>query len=228
LQPILIWSRAGAGKTALIRRAAEEADLEVLAVAAAALPGAPAPDELSLQGGFQAPRMTARPRPVMVHVTGAEDTACAPGLEALVDERRLGRYRLPDGSPVIAEARLEPRSEPRSGPGIAARFLQVLLEPDLEDWLPWADAEGVAPEVLAHLRDDPSRLLPASADGEPASSPRSWAAVGRALAGARLTPCARGALLRGLLSPADARALSARLESSRRAVASPRRRFALP
>lgn len=210
-QPILIWSRAGAGKTALVHLHAEAADLEVLAVAAADLPGCLAPAELTSNGGFQAPRMTARPRPVMVHVTGVEDPGAGPGLEALVDERRLGRYRLPDGSPLVAEARLGRELAPRVGAGVASRFLQVVLEPDLEDWRPWAEVAGVAPVILRYLLDDPARLVAAGSVGGPASSPRSWAAVGRALAGPGLSGPAQEALLHGLLAPADARALGARL-----------------
>ena len=206
-QPILIWSRAGAGKTALVRAYAASTDLEVVPVGSADLEPPRAPAERSALGGFQAPRMTARPRPVLVHVTGAEDEEASPGLEALVDVRHLGRYRLPEDSPLVAEARLGPELVPTTPPGVASRFLQVVLEPDLEDWIPWAEAEGLAQEVLDYLRRHPERLEAPGDEGGPASSPRSWEAAGRALGAQGLTRRSREAVLRGLLASTDAQAL---------------------
>jgi len=88
---------------------------------------------------------------------------------------------------------------------LASRLVHLDFEPDLEDWLAWAEGAGIDPRLRAFLRFRP-RLLHAH---DPASSekafpsPRSWEFASRILA-ARPHTEAFSALLRGTVGEAAA------------------------
>jgi MoxR-like ATPase len=56
-------------------------------------------------------------------------------------------------------------------PALLSRFVQVAVVPDREEWLAWARASEIHPDVIAYVASDPAIF-----DG-PESNPRAWAYV---------------------------------------------------
>ena len=76
-------------------------------------------------------------------------------------------------------------------PALLRRFWTVDLEPTVEDWIDWANAEGIDPVLVdfirqnpAHLRVDPSQVEP----GTVCPNPASWHRVNQSLCHMGLAP----------------------------------------
>jgi hypothetical protein len=127
----------------------------------------------------------------------------APCLQ-LLTTRTLNDYILPAGwLPVAAINPGDAGYEvDELDAALLSRFVQVVVEPDREEWLIWArDGGGIHAGVIAYVASDPAIF-----DG-PEGSPRSWASVsGLLLAAAEMKP-ARETLLEavgGVVGPARA------------------------
>jgi hypothetical protein len=130
---------------------------------------------------------------------------------SLLLERRLGEYRLPKGTWVVAAGnRSEDRALVRTmSSALVNRVFVLPVKVDVDEWLAWAAANGVRREVRAFVRYVPQALQrPVPADPVPFSTPRSWAALSRDLdlaeARGRLTADERKALAFGRLTAHDA------------------------
>lgn len=215
--PVLVRAPPGAGKTALLRSFAEGQGLPVRSLEASRLPD---PDPLEgleeCRGGYQAPRMTARPRPICILLRGLGATPApgAAGLRQLLEARSLGRFQLPPGSYLLAEC----LPGDRLPEDLGGLLLSVRLEPEPLEWLDWARREGLHPVVRRHITDHPDQLVAGVSPGAlgPRSSPRAWHRLSDCLGhGANPPPGpAIEALARGLLSRAHVEPF---LESCRRA-----------
>src|SRR6476620_6794625 len=89
------------------------------------------------------------------------------------------------------------------------RVFVLPVRVDLDEWLTWAGANGVRPEVRSFVRYVPQALQrPVPPDPVPFSTPRAWAMLSRDLDLAerfgRLTGDDRRALAFGRLTPHDA------------------------
>ena len=102
----------------------------------------------------------------------------------LVLERRVGPRPLHPGTRVLAAGNLledGPVVTPLSS-ALRNRFAHFRMRVCAEDWLAWAEAAGLAPEVVAYVRAHPHRaeaLLYQPSDDDAFPSPRSWALAGR-------------------------------------------------
>ncbi len=96
---------------------------------------------------------------------------------SLIHERRLGEYRLPTGSVVIAAGnRAEDNAivKPLSS-ALVNRMVHVQLWVSVPEWLLWAAGQELHPWVIDYIRHRPDHLCaPAPKVEEPFSTPRSW------------------------------------------------------
>ena len=151
--------------------------------------------------------------------------ACAPDIQkafySLLLERRLGEHQLPAGTWVVAAGnRAEDRALVRTlSSALVNRVFLVHVRVDVKEWLIWAKANGVRPEILAFIAYMPGTLMrPVPRDPVPFSTPRAWASLSRSLSLAEkrgvLSPSNRRALAFGTVSPEDAAIFCAMAEES--------------
>jgi hypothetical protein len=119
-----------------------------------------------------------------------ELTAAAPSLQptvyGLLQERRVGRHRLPDSVLIVAAGnRVEDGAIAYDmGSALSDRLIHMILQADAEDWLRnYAVPAGIHPAVAAFLRTRPD-LLETTEDSLRrgqiiACTPRSWTRVSR-------------------------------------------------
>jgi hypothetical protein len=100
------------------------------------------------------------------------------------------------------------------------RVIMLQIRVDVAEWLAWARAQKVRPEIVAFIEERPEALQrPVPDKPSPFSTPRAWASLASALdlveARGRLTPTLRLALAVGRLSLEDAEAYCHWAERSR-------------
>ena len=176
VRPVFIWGPPGIGKSALVQQFAADVGLDCVSLLGSQL----APEDLigvpQIEAGvsrFCPPSMIARQEPYCLFLD--ELNACSQEVQkafySLIHERRIGDYRLPEGSIVIgagnraqdaamAEARgLRERIEDRLPPGWATRFGHDRAD-DVDQLREASDLDAVA---VVHQRDqraaDDQRVL---------------------------------------------------------------------
>jgi hypothetical protein len=189
-RPVYLWGPPGCGKSAVVRRAAEDLKLDLVDLRATLL------DPVDLRG---LPRLTADSAvwcpPAFLPKGGEgllfldELAQAAPLVQAaclqLTLDRRVGEYVLPPGWAVVAASN---RAEDRAGTHrlispLLNRFVHLDLEVSVDDWQAWAAGAGVAPEVRAFLQYRPALLFQFDPAANPRAfpTPRSWQFVADAL-----------------------------------------------
>jgi hypothetical protein len=217
-ESVLLLAPPGVGKSEVVRQAATEAGLELRSLLGTQI----APEDVSgvpkLVGNravFCPPRvlLPADDKPFCLFLD--ELPASPPDVQkafySLLLERRLGEYRLPRGTWVVAAGnRSEDRALVRTmSSALVNRVFVLPVKVDLDEWLAWAEANSVRREVRSFVRYVPHALQrPVPADPVPFSTPRAWALLSRDLslaeAAGELTSDKRRALAFGRLTPHDA------------------------
>ena len=217
-ESVLLLSPPGVGKSEAVRQAATEAGLPLRSLLGTQI----APEDVSgvpkIVGNrsiFCPPRVLLpeddRPFCLFLDELPASPPDVQKAFYSLLLERRLGEYRLPKGTWVVAAGnRSEDRALVRTmSSALVNRVFVLPIRVDLDEWLAWAEAHGVRPEVRSFVRYVPQALQrPAPADPVPFSTPRAWALLSRdmhlAEGAGKLTPDDRRALAFGRLTPHDA------------------------
>jgi hypothetical protein len=217
-QSVLLLSPPGVGKSDVVRQAAAAAGLDCKSLLGTQI----APEDVSgvprivgERSVFCPPRVLLPENPGKFCLFLDELPACAPDVQkafySLLLERRVGEHRLPEGTWVVAAGnRTEDRAMARSlSSALVNRVFVIPVRVDREEWLAWAGANGVRPEVRSFIRIVPQALQrPVPADPVPFSTPRAWALLSRDLdladAAGHLTADERRALAFGRLNPHDA------------------------
>ncbi len=141
-RPVFIWGPPGIGKSALVEQFACDVGLECVSLLGSQL----APEDLigvpRIEGNrsvFCPPRLIAREEPYLLFVD--ELNACSFEVQkafySLINDRRLGEYRLPSGSVVVGagnRAQDQAIVKPMSS-ALMNRMLHVELKPTARDWL---------------------------------------------------------------------------------------------
>lgn len=189
IRPVFIWGAPGIGKSALVERFAGEVGLPCVSLLGSQL----APEDIigipRINGEtseFLPPKMIARKEPYVLFLD--ELNACSQEVQkafySLIHERRIGEYRLPEGSVVIGAGN-------RSNDGaivktmssaLVNRMFHVQLTANPEQWLHWAYENHLHPWVTDYIGQRPDHLFsePPKTE-EPYSTPRSWHMLSDAL-----------------------------------------------
>jgi MoxR-like ATPase len=217
-QSVLLLAPPGVGKSDTVRQAAAEAGLECRSLLGTQI----APEDVSGIPRIIGERSVFCPPRVLLPEDGRpfclfldELPACAPEIQkafySLLLERRLGEHPLPPGTWVVAAGnRAEDHALVRALSAALVNRLTILhVRVDGNEWLSWAEQNGVRAEVRDFIAQSPRRLLrPVPPSPAPFSTPRAWAALARALDLAErdglLTNHTRQVLAFGRLSADDA------------------------
>jgi hypothetical protein len=217
-ESLLLLSAPGVGKSEAVRQAAEAAGLPLRSLLGTQI----APEDVSgvpkLIGNrtiFCPPRVFLpeddKPFCLFLDELPASPPDVQKAFYSLLLERRLGEYHLPKGTWVVAAGnRSEDRALVRTlSSALVNRVFVMPVTVNLDEWLMWAEANGVRPEVRSFVRYVPQSLQrPVPQDPVPFSTPRAWALLSRDLQLAedagRLTPEERRALAFGRVTPHDA------------------------
>jgi hypothetical protein len=117
-------------------------------------------------------------------ITSAPPTVSAAAYQLILD-RRLGHYQVPDGWALFAAGnRQGDRGVTYTMPApLANRFSHFEVETHLDDWVMWANANGIDTHLIAFLRFKPELLFDFDPAHNPVAfpSPRSWEFAHRAL-----------------------------------------------
>lgn len=188
-QPVFVWGPPGIGKSQVVAQVAEQEWLELSDVRAVLLDpvdlrGLPHIDE-NHQACWCPPDFLPRCGSGILFLD--ELNAAPPLVQAacyqLVLDRRLGDYQLPDGWAIVAAGNRETdRAVTHRMPSaLANRFVHLNFDVDVDQWLAWAQAGGVAPEVIAFIRFRPNLLhaFDPRKEDKAFPTPRSWEFVSR-------------------------------------------------
>jgi hypothetical protein len=188
-QPVFVWGAPGVGKSQVVAQVAREEGLDLVDVRAVLL------DPVDLRGlpHIDENRRACWCPPEFLPAKGDgiffldELNAAPPLVQAacyqLVLDRRLGEYRLPDGWCIVAAGNRETdRAVTHRMPSaLANRFVHLNFDVDAQEWLTWAQASGIVPEVIAFIRFRPQLLhaFDPQKDDKAFPTPRSWEFVSR-------------------------------------------------
>jgi hypothetical protein len=217
-ESLLLLSSPGVGKSDIVRQAAAEAGLECRSLLGTQI----APEDVSGVPRLLRERTVFCPPRVVLHEDERpfclfldELPASPPDVQkafySLLLERRLGEFRLPRGSWVVAAGnRAEDQALTRSlSTALINRVFIIPIRVDVAGWLAWAEKAGVRAEVRAFIHYVPQALCrPAPREPVSFSTPRAWAMMSRDLdlaeQAGRLNETERRAIAFGRLSPEDA------------------------
>lgn len=190
-QSLLLLSAPGVGKSDLINQTAAAAGLQCRSLLGTQI----APEDVSgvprivgERSVFCPPRVLLPETPEPFCLFLDELPASAPDVQkafySLLLERRIGEYKLPAGSWVVAAGnRAEDRALVRAlSSALVNRVVILNVRVDLREWLIWAGANGVRSDIQAFIVFQPDALArPVPAEPVPFSTPRAWASLSRAL-----------------------------------------------
>jgi MoxR-like ATPase len=188
--PVFLWGPPGAGKSSIVRLAAERRGLPLLDVRASLLDPTDLRGIPAVQDGravWCPPSFLPRDGDVPGVLFFDELNAAPPLVQAslyqLTLDRRVGEYVLPAGWRMVAAGnRAEDRSVTfRLPAALANRFIHLDFEADFEDWRAWATASGVHPLVIGFLSTRRELLLDLQSGERGFPTPRSWEMVSDAL-----------------------------------------------
>lgn len=189
VRPVFIWGAPGIGKSSLVEAFADAVGLPCVSLLGSQL----APEDIigipQIQDGVSAflpPKMIARREPYCLFLD--ELNACSQEVQkafySLIHERRVGEYRLPQGSIVIgAGNRTQDGAIVKTmSSALINRMFHVELKADSRQWLAWAYRQELHPYVTGYISQRPDHLCcPPPKTEEPYSTPRSWHMLSDAL-----------------------------------------------
>jgi DNA polymerase III delta prime subunit len=230
IAPLMLWGPPGIGKSTVVREVCTAKKIEFLDVRLAQrepidLRGLPVPNRegngVDWLVSAEWPRDPASRGVILFDELTAADRTLQVAAYELILDRRLGTlYQVPPGWLLVAAGN---RASDRAVAGtmssaLANRFCHLEVLPDLEEWVLWARANNVHPDVLGLLSTTPELFFSMEnvdvQRGWP--SPRSWERVGVVLDHATELPeRAVHRLIEGLIGPSAAAALTAFRTSAR-------------
>lgn len=168
-QPMLLVGDTGIGKTSIVRQVAEK----VLRMEMSYIPCMESTDMIDVTGVMDVSGDHSVYKPPSWYHEGTDvvvlmdevnrNKAVMKGLMRLATDRKAGDAQLTDNSYVIAA--INPENDAtyqvyEMDPAMVARFLVVYLRPTPEEWLEYAESEGVHPAILEYIRGHKEDLDP--------------------------------------------------------------------
>jgi hypothetical protein len=189
--PVFIWGAPGVGKSAVVRRVAEQGKLPVIDLRASLLDptdlrGIPAIDAgraIWCPPVFL-PKPADLPGILFLDELNAAPSLVQAALYQLVLDRQVGEYRLPDGWRIVAAGNRQTDRAVvfRLSSALANRFIHLDFEVNVVDWRDWAIEARVHPLVVGFIGTRPNLLLGEPGEGPAYPTPRSWEMVSDAVA----------------------------------------------
>ena len=193
-QPTLVWGPAGCGKSQIAQQTADRLnyryiDVRALLLDPVDLRGIPWRDEDG-RTRWAPPVFLPPSTSVEAFLVNLEELpSCVPmvqgALYQLCLERKIGEYELPSGAAIIACGNREnDRGITHRMPApLANRFVHLELRAHAPDWLAWAAANDIAPEVIFFVSMRPELLHSFDPQSQDKAFPtaRSWEFVSRIL-----------------------------------------------
>src|SRR5204863_9935369 len=165
---ILLLSGPGVGKSDCVYQAAADAGLACRSLVGTQI----APEDVSGVPRIIGERSVFCPPRVLLPENGDpfclfldELPACTPDIQkafySLLLERRVGEHKLPAGTWVVAAGnRVEDRALVRSlSSALVNRVIVVQIRVDVSEWMQWAAANRVRPEIMAFINFLPESLM---------------------------------------------------------------------
>lgn len=190
-QSVILFSAPGVGKSDAVRQCSENIGLECKSLLGTQI----APEDVSgipriigERSVFCPPRVLLPENPKKFCLFLDELPACAPDVQkafySLILERRLGEYKLPEGTWVVAAGnRVEDRSLVQDiSSALMNRLIVLNIDVSVREWLLWAESHGIRQEIMAYIIYNPEALrrdVPFVA--APFSTPRAWASLSASL-----------------------------------------------
>ncbi|WP_298836809.1 MoxR family ATPase [uncultured Roseobacter sp.] len=194
----MLHGRPGVGKTDIVRQLANETgaqlfDLRLTTIEPQDLRGLPYYDHEAGKTVWYRPEDLPddpeKPAILFLDELTAAPPMLQPTVYGLLQERRVGRHRLPDTVFVAAAGNMigDGAVAYEMGTALSDRLIHLLLQPETGDWLEnFAAPRGLEPAVTAFLRGRPD-LLDTTSDSLQrgqmiACTPRAWERVSRIMA----------------------------------------------
>ena len=215
IAPVMLWGPPGVGKSSIIQdicttEAIDFIDIRLAQRDPVDIRGLPVPKDDAVHWLLAAdwPRDPDSRGILLFDELTAADRSLQVAVHELILDRRLGSlYQLPPGWLVCAAGN---RGEDGAvatafSSALANRFCHLEVMPRLNEWIRWAQPQGIHPAVIAFLRFRPHCFFSLSGDTERGwPSPRSWDRVSGVLHARdreELTDRASELMVTGLVGP---------------------------
>ena len=181
-RPVFIWGAPGIGKSSIVEAFAESLGLDCVSLLGSQLSPEDiigVPQIIDGKSIFCPPRMIARDKAYCLFLD--ELNACSLEVQkafySLIHDKRIGEYKLPEGSIIIGAGNRAQDSaivKPMSS-ALINRMFHVELIASHRDWLEWAGQNNIHPYIIEYIGLRPDHLWkqPPKTE-EPFSTPRSW------------------------------------------------------
>ena len=184
--PIILWGEPGAGKSSAIHQIGESygvpvEDVRLSQLESIDLRGLPRDENGIVEWSIPSflPRDPESKGILFLDEINRGDPSAQAACLQLILDRKLGNYVLPPGWRIVAAA--NPNGDMMEE-ALANRFMHVYVVPTMQNWGPWARANGIASEVMGFLMFKPNYLATEPSDTEEFAfaSPRVWEYVSKA------------------------------------------------
>ena len=186
-KPAFIWGASGIGKSEIISKVAEKLDYNLIDVRVSLLDPVDLRGVPSVENGVTKwnppiflPQENDKQSILFLDELQHGSPSVQNALFQLIRDRRIGEYKLPDSTIILAAGnRVSDRVGANKINGaLANRFSHLHLEADVNDWVKWGMSEGsIDPNVIAFIRYRPELLFDFDKDSVAWASPRTWESV---------------------------------------------------
>jgi alkaline phosphatase D len=224
----LLWGHFGVGKTDLAREIASETGRELIILVISQMePG----DLIGMPSRDGERTLFLRPDwwptegnvILMIDEVNRAHRSIRNAIMQLLIDRRIHNHFLPEGSWIMAAANPPDEEydqvELITDPAFMSRFFHIELTPDPDEWLKWAEIQGMPSNVTNFIREYPeflSRDTIVSMRLELRPSPRSWYKLGRVFADLSSEEIERYGyvIAAGIVGPEAARTFMSKIQGS--------------